>query len=171
MNGNIKSIYLRNLPKIPDHKAVISNIHIGTERGSGYWKLNTSWLNDDNYKNKIRLVISHTVNSFDTHFSSEYEQNLIFNWENNLTLYILGLFFFRVMHCLNLLSYHKCFTFRMDIIIKKIEKFTYNFIWGKKYKIRRRSLICSHSNGGINMIEKQCFFQAIKASWMNRITS
>ena len=69
MNGNIKSIYFRNVPKIPDHKAVISNIHIGTERGSGYWKLNTSWLNDDNYKNKIRLIITDTINSFNTHFS------------------------------------------------------------------------------------------------------
>lgn len=52
LNGNIKSIYFRNVPNIPDHKAVISNIHIGTERGSGYWKLNTSLLNDNNYKTK-----------------------------------------------------------------------------------------------------------------------
>ena len=53
--------------------------------------------------------------------------------------------------------------------IKEIETKIFNFILGKKDKIRRRSLICDHVDGGLNMIDIESHFHALKASWMNRI--
>ena len=69
LNGSIKDIFIKNVPKIPDHKAVIANIQIGTPRGSGYWKLNTTWLDDNNYKENIRSVKKDTLKTFNEHFS------------------------------------------------------------------------------------------------------
>ena len=40
-----------------------------------------------------------------------------------------------------------------DGFIKQLETAIYNFIWGKRDKIRRRSMICDHDKGGINMID------------------
>ena len=49
----------------------------------------------------------------------------------------------------------------------KIEKIIYNFFWGKQDKIRR-SLICDHIDGGINMIDIESFFLSLKATWIHR---
>ena len=56
-----------------------------------------------------------------------------------------------------------------DGFVKKLETIIYNFIWGKKDKIRRRSMICDHTKGGINMIDVESHFLALRASWMRRI--
>ena len=52
--------------------------------------------------------------------------------------------------------------------VTRIEKLIFNFIWGKKDKIRRRSLICAHENGGLNMIDIESFFLSLKATWIGR---
>ena len=54
---------------------------------------------------------------------------------------------------------------------KKLEVIMYNFIWGKRDKICRRSMICNHEEGGINMIDIDRHFLALKASWVSRIKS
>ena len=48
-------------PSIPDHKAVIIIIGSMKDRGKGYWKLNTSILSDDCYKNDIIQIIDITT--------------------------------------------------------------------------------------------------------------
>ena len=55
-------------------------------------------------------------------------------------------------------------------ILKRIEKLIFNFLWGKIDKIRRRSLICSMENGGLNMIDLNSFFLALKATWLHRLS-
>ena len=53
---------------------------------------------------------------------------------------------------------------------KKITKIIYGFIWHKRDRIKRNTLICDLTEGGINMIDVDCFFDAIKAAWVKRIT-
>ena len=49
----------------PDHKAVILVIEEGkTERGKGYWKLNVSILNDEEYRADIRQIIRDTISEY-----------------------------------------------------------------------------------------------------------
>ena len=56
-------------------------------------------------------------------------------------------------------------------LIKRVEKLIFNFVWGKQDKIRRRSLICSLTLGGLNMIDVGSFFQSLKATWINLFRS
>ena len=55
--------------------------------------------------------------------------------------------------------------------VKQLEKLTFNFILGKVDKIRRRSLICSQLEGGIDMIDIVSHFMSLKATWLVRILS
>ena len=57
----------------------------------------------------------------------------------------------------------------LDDIVPKVKKILYNFIWGKKDKIRRRTMICPHSDAGINMVDVDSFFLSIKATWIKKI--
>jgi hypothetical protein len=46
----------------PDHKAVILSIRCSEKkRGRGYWKLNTSILAEEKYRNEIREIITNTI--------------------------------------------------------------------------------------------------------------
>ena len=54
---------------------------------------------------------------------------------------------------------------------KNIEKIIYNFIWGKRDKIRRRSIICSQIKGGLNMLDLESFFESLKGTWLYRIAN
>ena len=56
-------------------------------------------------------------------------------------------------------------------LIKRVEKLIFNFVWGKQDKIRRRSLICPLTLGGLNMIDVGSFFQSLKATWIHRFRS
>ena len=49
----------------PDHKAVVLCVR-GDERprGRGYWKLNVSVLDEENYKESIRKIISDTLSEY-----------------------------------------------------------------------------------------------------------
>ena len=53
---------------------------------------------------------------------------------------------------------------------KKITKSIYSFLWHKRDRIKRNTLICDITEGGINMIDIDCFFDAIKSAWVKRIT-
>ncbi len=51
-------------------------------------------------------------------------------------------------------------------IVKRINKITYDFIWRKKDRIKRKTIIGSISNGGISMIDIECKINSLKASWV-----
>ena len=44
-----------------------------------------------------------------------------------------------------------------------------NTFWGKIDCIRRHSIICSQNNGGLNMIDIESYFLALKASSLGKI--
>ena len=56
-----------------------------------------------------------------------------------------------------------------DFLTKTVNKLMYNFIWGKRDKIKRLILINKYENGGLNMIDLDSHLNAIKAAWVPRI--
>jgi len=62
------------VPSIPDHKGVIIVMGDSFDRGNGYWKLNTSILDNELYKNNIIQVINQTKQEY-----SELKPTLL--WE------------------------------------------------------------------------------------------
>ena len=54
-------------------------------------------------------------------------------------------------------------------IIKKINTLLFKFLWGSTDKIKRNVLINEIENGGLNMIDIESQFNAIKAAWVPRI--
>ena len=53
--------------------------------------------------------------------------------------------------------------------IKHINKLLFNFIWGKRDRIKRNILYQNISQGGVNMIDVNAFFTSLKAAWLPRI--
>ena len=56
-----------------------------------------------------------------------------------------------------------------DLIIKQINKTLFQFIWGKKDFIVRKLMYKPINEGGANMLNIECFFSALKASWLKKI--
>ena len=52
---------------------------------------------------------------------------------------------------------------------KQIVKSIYQFLWHKRDRIKRTSLICDQNEGGIRMLDIDSFFDALKAAWVKRI--
>ena len=45
----------------------------------------------------------------------------------------------------------------------------FTFIWGKRNRIRHNTLLAPVSEGGLNMLDIESFFLALKAAWFKRI--
>ena len=56
-----------------------------------------------------------------------------------------------------------------DDFVKKINKIFYRFLWRSHDKVSRNKVMQDVVNGGLNMINMQLFFNALKASWISRI--
>ena len=56
-----------------------------------------------------------------------------------------------------------------DIIFKDLDKLFYNFLWYKRERIKRNTLIGNLANGGIQMMDVESHFNALKASWVAKI--
>lgn len=60
----VKSITIKDAP-VPDHKAIICHLEFSNnKRGSGYWKLNTSILEENVYKQGILNVLQNTISQY-----------------------------------------------------------------------------------------------------------
>ena len=62
-------------------------------------------------------------------------------------------------------------TFPGGEYIKKFNKLIYNFIWNKRDRIKRNSIIGSIDNGGIGIVDIETKMHALKASWVSRIVN
>ncbi len=58
-----------------------------------------------------------------------------------------------------------------DKIIKEIDRLIFRFLWGKRDRIKRKSIINTLEKGGLNMVDVRSQLSAIKASWVGRIIS
>jgi hypothetical protein len=56
-----------------------------------------------------------------------------------------------------------------DICIKEINQKIFKFLWGKRDRIKRECIIGEVKDGGINMVDMESMFKAVKASWITRI--
>lgn len=54
---------------------------------------------------------------------------------------------------------------------KNVSKMIFNFIWKKRDRIKRNTLIGKIEKGGINIVDIESKFLAAKASWIKRITN
>ena len=54
-------------------------------------------------------------------------------------------------------------------VIKKINTVIYGFIWQKRDRIKRNTLIGKIDKGGIGIVDKESKFKALKAAWIPRI--
>ena len=53
--------------------------------------------------------------------------------------------------------------------ITYINRLFYNFLWGKRDRIKRNNLICNIEDGGVNMIDIESHCEVLKAAWVKRI--
>ncbi len=56
-------------------------------------------------------------------------------------------------------------------MIKEIDIRIFKFLWGKRDRIKRKSVINSLEDGGLNMMDVRSQLSAIKASWATRIVN
>ena len=52
---------------------------------------------------------------------------------------------------------------------KQVSKIIYNFLWKKRDRIKRNTLIGKIDQGGIGIVDIENKFQAVKASWIKRL--
>ena len=54
--------------------------------------------------------------------------------------------------------------------LEKITQECFNFIWnGKRDRIKRKVMVKKVEDGGVEMIDINCFEKALKLTWMKRI--
>ena len=58
-----------------------------------------------------------------------------------------------------------------DKVIKQIDQQIFRFLWGKRDRIKRKSIINKVEEGGLDMIDVRSQLNAIKAAWVGRIMS
>ena len=56
-----------------------------------------------------------------------------------------------------------------DSLIKKIKSSIFNFIWDKRDRIKRDTIIGNVEDGGIGLVDVELKLKAIKASWTKRL--
>ena len=55
-------------------------------------------------------------------------------------------------------------------IVKRINKILFNFIWGCKDRVRRKTVINKVRDGGLQMLDVDNHFLALKEAWVPRIS-
>ena len=55
-------------------------------------------------------------------------------------------------------------------VIKNVNSLFFNFLWNGSEKVKRRAIIGKIDQGGINMIDVEGYFHALKASWVKRLS-
>ena len=96
-------------------------------------------------------------------------QKLIDNWRiRKLTI------FGRVLICKTLalpkLVYAASLLPIPNGIVKRINKILFNFIWGCKDRVRRKTVINRVRDGGLQMLDVENHFLALKGAWVPRVS-
>ena len=98
----------------------------------------------------------------------EKTQKLIDSWHTRkLTLYgkvliIKSLVLPKIVYSASLLP---C----LDGSIKTLNKMLFQFIWGNRDRLKRNVMINTYQNGGLQMLDVESHFMALKAAWIPRI--
>ena len=134
--------------------AVYENIIFTDEpiKGMGiYFGHNTESLYDLNWGRKLRNL-----------------EKLLNSWKSRkLTVFgkvviIKSLVVSKLLYNFNILETNKD-------VIKKVESMIYAFLWGKKERIKRKTLIGTYTDGGICMPDIELIALSVKAKWLTKL--
>ena len=150
-------------------------VWIGARQGCGL-ELKTNTDIEWNHSGSIKLFgIQYSLAKDDRYIYNYYSKlekikKLLNDWSlRNISL--LGKI--TVIKTLALPILVQCFTVLPDPpdhIIKSLQNIFYIFIWnGKTDKIKRSTLICDYSNGGLKMPHIQSYIHALKVSWIKKM--
>ena len=53
-----------------------------------------------------------------------------------------------------------------DVTIKSVNKIIFSFIWGKRDRIKRNTLVLCKEEGGTGLIDIECKIKSLKAAWV-----
>ncbi len=56
-------------------------------------------------------------------------------------------------------------------VTNKVDKLIYSFLWKNKERVKRKVIINSIKDGGLNMLDTKFFFSGLKAKWISRIVN
>ena len=56
-----------------------------------------------------------------------------------------------------------------EVVKKQLKKLVFLYLWGKRDKVKRSTIINNINRGGLNMVDIDSFLEALKASWVPRI--
>ena len=56
-------------------------------------------------------------------------------------------------------------------IVKRIEKLTFSFLWGKVHKIKKNTVIGKYHQGRLNIMNIESKIMSLKISWLSRLTA
>lgn len=141
---------------------------LGPMADSDYKPLNLKWVSITKYLGIFIGTCKNTCEKKNWENKLEKFQRLLDVWKlKNLTLF--SKIDFLKTYALSKFTFLATMIEIPDSITNNIEKAVYKFIWGKKDKIRRRSLICPCNEGGANMLDIREQFLALKAPWISKI--
>ena len=58
-----------------------------------------------------------------------------------------------------------------ELVIKQIDSRIFRYLWGKRDRIKRKSIINKLEDGGLNMVDFRSQISAMKAAWASRIVT
>ena len=97
-------------------------------------------------------------------------QSVLNQWKRrNLTM--LGKITVMKSLAISKITYSVTNTAEIDNFTQKLNKILYSYLWDKKERIKRNTLIGKIEWGGIEMLDIQSHFIAIKTVWVKRILS
>ena len=141
---------------------------LGSLQGTNIKIANIKFLNSIRYLG-IYVGNDHTENNY-KNWESRLEkfQRTLDNWKSkNLSIYSKVNFI--KTYAISQLNFVVLMLEIPDGFIEKVERIIYNFLWGKREKVRRLTIICNKSDGGLEMLDIHSFFLALKAPWIHRL--
>ena len=95
-------------------------------------------------------------------------QRLLIQWKKR-HLTIFGKIIVIKTLALSQIIYSATNTHIPDYVIPRLNTIVYNFLWENKERIKRKTLIGKFEDGGIEMIDINSYFIAIKVTWIKRL--
>ena len=54
-------------------------------------------------------------------------------------------------------------------VVKELKSMLYEYLWGKRDKVKRTTVTNKRCNGGLDMVDVDCFLDALKVAWIPRM--
>ena len=158
----------------------VSGLQLNTDKCEGYWLGNMKGQQFNCTKYGIKWPDS--MKYLGIHVGYDKQSNLVNNWLKKIDKIetILGKWTKRDLSLIGRVQIIKSMALSQitlaastlpipDNIIKKLNTIFFKFLWQSTDKVKRVKVIMSMEHGGLNMVDVQSYFEAIKANWINRL--